>query len=285
MKELSIIIVNYNVKDFLEDCIKSCLLATKNIDAEVIVVDNNSQDGSKEFITNHFSQILWIQNSENLGFSKANNIGVNHSSGKYIVLLNPDTQVDTDIFEKIIPFAENIKNFGALGVRIADFNNCYRPESKRNIPNLKNTFTKLFTQLFFLKSRLNFSGLYNTDLGEYEIGKVEILTGCFFFTKRKTYNEVGGLDESYFMYGEDIDLSYSILMLGYDNYYYGQSTLLHYKGAATHKDKISYKRFYNAMEIFVKKYHRKPYLFYILLLFGVKIRYYLALVLFRFEKN
>lgn len=284
LKQLSIIIVNYNVKDLLKNCIQSCLHAIKTIDAEIIIVDNNSNDGSKEFITRVFPQVKWIQNSANLGFSKANNIGVSYSKGNYLLILNPDTIVKPDVFEKIIPFAEHAKKFGALGVRITDENNHYRPESKRNYPNPKNTFDKLFSQLFFSKSKKS-KGYYNTELGEYDIGKVEILTGCFFFTTKKIYTEVGGFDEAYFMYGEDIDLSYTILKAGYQNYYYGKTSIIHYKGAATKIDKSYYKNFYNAMEIFVRKYFKKPFVMYIFLLFGLKIRYYLALLIFSMQRK
>jgi N-acetylglucosaminyl-diphospho-decaprenol L-rhamnosyltransferase len=285
MKQLSIIVVNYKVKDLLKDCIQSCLYAIKNINAEIIVVDNNSHDGSKELISKLYPQVKWIQNKTNFGFSKANNIGVTHSSGEYILILNPDTIVPPDIFEKIIPFAQSAKDFGALGVRIVDIDDKYRPESKRNLPNPKNTFNKLFSQLSFFKKNRQISEYYNTILGEFEIGKVEVLTGCFFFTTKKIYTEVGGFDESYFMYGEDIDLSYTILKYGYQNYYYGKISIIHYKGAATSKDKFYFKNFFNAMEIFVKKYFKKPYAVYIFLLLGLKIRYYLALFIFVIQRN
>ncbi|MCO6564250.1 MAG: glycosyltransferase family 2 protein [Apibacter sp.] len=284
MKQLSIIVVNYRVKKFLKDCIQSCLYAIKNIDAEIIVVDNNSLDGSQELISELFPQVKWIQNTTNLGFSKANNIGVMQSSGKYTLILNPDTIIPPDIFEKIIPFAQSAKNFGALGVRIVDIDNNYRPESKRNLPNPKNAFNKLFSQIVSLKKNRQLSGYYNTILGEFEIGKVEVLTGCFLLTTKKIYTEVGGFDESYFMYGEDIDLSYTILKSGYKNYYYGKTSIIHYKGAATNKDKLYYKNFFNAMEIFVRKYFKKPYIIYIFLLLGLKTRYYLALFIYTIQK-
>jgi GT2 family glycosyltransferase len=281
---LSIVIVNYNVKKFLKNCIQSCLDATQNLDAEIIVVDNNSTDNSREYITRLFPQVIWLQNAENAGFSRANNTGVQKASGKYVLVLNPDTIVPPDIFDKIIPFAESKKDLGALGVRIVDADNKYRPESKRNIPNPKNTFNKLFTHLNVMGNSRETRGYYN-DMGEYEIGTIEILTGCFFFTTRKLYNETGGFDEAYFMYGEDIDLSYVILKSGYQNYYFGESTIVHYKGESTVKDKTYYRRFFNAMNIFVKKYYKKPFLLYILLRIGLKVRYYLALLIDCFHKK
>ncbi len=283
MKQLSIIIVNYNVKEFLKNCIQSCLDAVHNFETEIIVVDNHSTDGSKEYITSFFPGITWIQNTENLGFSKANNIGARNASGKYILILNPDTLLPQDIFDKIISFAEDKKDFGALGVRIVDNQGCYRPESKRNTPNPKNTFTKLFSYLFFQRKN-KAGGYYNEVLGEFEIGKVEILTGSFFFTTKKVYEEAGGFDEVYFMYGEDIDLSYTIRNLGYQNYYFGQTSIVHYKGESTIQDKIYYRRFFQAMSIFIKKYYRKPYWKYLILLLGLKVRYYLALLIYKFDK-
>ncbi|MDR1876243.1 MAG: glycosyltransferase family 2 protein [Flavobacteriaceae bacterium] len=284
MKQLSIIIVNYNVKHFLENCIRSCLNAIRNFDAEIIVVDNNSVDGSKEYITSLFPQVIWIQNSENTGFSKANNTGVKQASGKYILILNPDTIIPEDIFDKIIPFAESKNDMGALGVRIADVDNNYRPESKRNIPNPGNTFNKFFYK-FKMGKKEEIKGYYNDTVGEFEVGKVEILTGCFFFITKKIYEEVGGFDEAYFMYGEDIDLSYTILNLGYQNYYFGQSTIIHYKGESTIKDKVHYQRFFGAMEIFINKHYKKRFFTYIILLIGLKIRYYMALFIDRFQKD
>ncbi|MDR2122245.1 MAG: glycosyltransferase family 2 protein [Flavobacteriaceae bacterium] len=285
MKQLSIVVVNYNSKEFLENCIQSCLKAIRNLDAEIIVVDNNSTDGSKEYITTIFPRIIWIQNSKNEGFSKANNQGVESSEGRYVLILNPDTQLPEDIFEKIIPFAESKEDLGALGVRIVDSENRYRSESKRNIPGPKNTFRKLFIELGIRRKREGIKGYYEESLGEFEVGEVEILTGCFFFTRREVYKGVGGFDESYFMYGEDIDLSYTLLKSGYRNYYFGQSTILHYKGGSTVKDKIYYQRFFTAMEIFIKKHYRRPFYTYITLLTGLKIRYYLALCIAWFQKK
>ncbi len=283
MKQLSIIVVNYNVKEFLKNCIQSCLNAIQHFDAEIIVIDNNSVDESKEYIVPIFHQVKWIQNTENLGFSRANNIAAQQASGKYLLFLNPDTLLPPDLFDKIIPFAESKPDFGALGVRITDADGNYRLESKRNIPNPKNTFNKLFSNLKLFKKEVK--GYYDDTLGEFEIGKIEILTGSFFFTTKKVFQQAGGFDETYFMYGEDIDLSYTILNLGYQNYYFGQSSIIHYKGESTVKNKIHYQRFFGAMKIFVKKYYRKPFITYIFLLFGLKVRYQLALLIYKFEKK
>ncbi|WP_128331326.1 glycosyltransferase family 2 protein [Apibacter sp. HY039] len=285
MIQLSVIIVNYNSKFYLKSCLESVNDASRNLNVEIIVIDNDSSDGSYEFIISDFPQITWIQNSENLGFSKANNIAFQKSSGKYILFVNPDVIVSQTALEELYVFSENQQNLGAIGVRMTDEHGNYRLESKRNIPNPSNTFSKLFSYLKFFSKNIQSKGYYNVSISEYEIGKIEILTGAFFWVSGKVYEEAGGFDESYFMYGEDIDLSYTILRLGYQNYYYGKSTVVHYKGKSTVKNKQYYQRFFGAMKIFIKKYYSRPYYLYILLLTGLNVRYYLALTLDKLKKK
>ena len=247
MIKLSIIIVNYNVRYFLEQCLLSVKDACFDFSSEVIVVDNNSIDGSCEMIKDKFPQVKLISNQENVGFGKANNIGVSKAKGEYILFLNPDTYIAEDTLKKSIDFAERQNNFGALGVKMIDGTGSYLPESKRNIPTIKIASKKIMG---------NSKNYYANQINENNTGPVEILTGAFMLIKQKVYIEVGGFDSDYFMYGEDIDLSYKLLNKNYQNYYLGSSTIIHFKGESTTKN-ISYlKNFYGAMQIFYNKYFK-----------------------------
>ena len=253
MAILSIIIVNYNVKYFLKQCLQSVFDACENISAEVIVVDNNSQDLSCEMVEKFFPKVKLIANKKNTGFSTANNQGVAIAKGKYVLILNPDTVVAEDTFEKILAFAITKNNLGALGVKLIDGTGRFLPESKRGIPTPKTSINKIIG--------ITNKKYYANHLQENENGKIEILVGAFMFMKRSIYNEVNGFDEDYFMYGEDIDLSYKILKKGYKNYYLSDTKIIHYKGESTKKDIKYLNNFYGAMNIFYKK-HFKINIFY-----------------------
>ncbi len=259
--KLSIIIVSYNVSNFLEQCLLSVQEACKNIVAEIIVVDNNSTDGTYEMISKKFTDIKWISNKNNLGFSKANNQGVDKANGEYILILNPDTIVSEDTFDKILHFAEIQKNLGAIGVKLIDGTGNFLPESKRNVPTIRIANQKI---------RGNSKNYYANYLPLNKNAEVEILTGAFMLLKRKVYQSIGGFDEDYFMYGEDIDLSYKLLNKGYQNYYFGSTTIIHYKGESTVKD-ISYlKHFYGAMRIFYKKHFKVNPFYNLMMYMGIK---------------
>ncbi len=245
--KLSIVILNYNVRYFLELCLKSIELAIKNIDTEVIVVDNNSSDESCTMVKQLFPWVTLIENKTNFGFSKGNNIGVSHTKGEYLCILNPDTVVAEDTFVKILEFAVSKDNLGCIGCQFIDGSGKFLPESKRCVPTPKVALQKLFGIP---------KNYYNNQLDEDAIGKTSVLTGAFMFLKRQIYIEANGFDEAYFMYGEDIDLSYSVLKLGYQNYYYGNTTIIHFKGESTLKDAVYAKRFYGAMVIFYKKHFK-----------------------------
>jgi len=236
------------VQYFLEQCLQSVRVATKNINVEIIVVDNNSTDDSQTMIQQKFPGVKVILNNENMGFSKANNQGVSNANGEYILILNPDTVLAEDTVELVLKFAEAKNKLGVVGVQFIDGTGKLLPECKRNIPTLKIASEKLFGKS---------ANYYANQIEENEIAKVEILTGAFMLIKQSVLNEVGGFDEDYFMFGEDIDLSYKILNAGYQNYYFGESTILHYKGESTVKD-ISYLRnFYGAMQLFYKKHFKE----------------------------
>ena len=253
--DLSIVIVNYNVKHFLQQCLTSVYNALKKVDAEVWVVDNNSVDGSVQMVIENFPQVKLIANKDNVGFSKANNQAIKLSSSKYVLLLNPDTIVEESTFEKIVDFMNAHPNAGGLGVNMIDGKGKFLPESKRGIPTPNVAFYKMFGLTSIFSKSKKFAKYYMGHLDKTENNKVEILSGAFMLLRMNVLDEIGLLDETFFMYGEDIDLSYRILKAGYDNYYYADTTIVHYKGESTKKGSLNYVFvFYNAMIIFAKKH-------------------------------
>lgn len=278
--KISVIIVSYNARYHLEQCLYSVEKALENTDGEIIVVDNDSPERPIDFIRNKFPNVHFIESKENLGFAKGNNLGVEKAQGEYVLILNPDTLIPENLFTEILPFADSHPEMGALGVRLIDANGKFHPESKRNIPSFKNTFGKLFGTLI---NKKNSKGYYKTEVGEFEIAPAEILVGAFMLMKTKIYKEVGGFDPRYFMYGEDIDLSYTLVLNGFTNYYYGKISTIHYKGESTRKDKKYLKTFFGAMELFIKKYYRKNLIEYILYSSGLKLRYAYANSIGRFK--
>lgn len=266
--KLSVIIVHYQVKDLLRNCILSIKKYFQGFDYEIIVVDNNSPNSGWKSLIQEFPDVNFITLDHNLGFSKANNIGVKQAKGEYVYILNPDTEIEGDYFKEILDFADCQENFGALGLRMHNAEGRFLPESKRSVPALVNSFEKLFTKL-----NDNSKTYYRNDIGEYDIAEVEVMTGANLLMKKAVYEEVDGFDERYFMYGEDIDLCYTILRKGYRNFYYGKYSILHYKGESTVKDQIYLDRFYGAMEIFIDKYYmkQKPFQYYLMKI-GLKIK-------------
>ncbi len=255
MLELSIIIVNYNVKHFLEQCLHSVYKALGNLSAEVFVVDNNSVDGSTDLIRSRFPQVKLIANSKNTGFSAANNQAIKLATGKYILLLNPDTVVQEDTFEKTIGFMNNHPDAGGLGIRMLDGKGRFLPESKRGLPTPAVAFYKIFgLSKLFPKSK-RFGQYHLTYLDKNQNHQVDILSGAFMLMRKVALDKCGLLDETFFMYGEDIDLSYRITLAGYKNYYYAESSIIHYKGESTKKSSVNYVVvFYKAMAIFARKH-------------------------------
>ncbi len=255
--KLSVIIVNYNVRHFLEQAVSSALRALKNIQGEVIVVDNASVDDSVQMIRNNFPQVKVICQLENVGFAKANNLGLRLAAGEYILYLNPDTIVEEMCFEKCISRMDSHPEIGALGVPMLDGSGNYLPESKRGFPNLWNSFCKMAGLGRLFPSSRWFNGYYLGHLSYKESHYVDVLSGAFFFTRRALMEKIGGFDESYFMYGEDIDLSYRIQKQGYKNFYFTDTRIIHFKGESTSKGSLNYvKHFYQAMIIFARKHLR-----------------------------
>lgn len=272
--QLSIIIVNFNVRYFLEQCLLSISKSRQDIDLEIIVVDNNSSDDSKEMVRSRFPGVHLIENSDNKGFSAANNQAIQLASGKYVLLLNPDTILSEDTLARCYQFMESHEDAGAVCVRMIDGSGRYLPESKRGKPTLAASFFKM-TGLYRLAPRSQFfNGYYAGHLDPDKMAAIEVMTGAFMFIRKDVIDRIGLLDDTFFMYGEDIDYSYRILEAGYKNYYLPSTTIIHFKGESTKKSTLNYtKIFYNAMIIFVRKHYKgKNYLFVLLLQLAVILK-------------
>ena len=264
--QLSIVILNYNVRYFLELCLQSVQKAIEGLNAEIIVIDNNSPDDSCAMVKQQFPKVILIENKENVGFSKANNQAVEVAKGEYVCILNPDTVVTENTFINCLKKAESLQNLGLLGIHLIDGKGRFLSESKRNLPTPKVSLFKILGQQF---SKI---APYYVDsvLPEGE-GNISILVGAFMFCKKTVYQQVSGFDEDYFMYGEDIDLSYKILKAGYKNYYFGSEKIIHFKGESTLKDSTYRKRFYGAMKLFYKKHFNASFFINTIIYTGIKL--------------
>lgn len=255
MVHLTVIIVNYNVHYFLEQALQSVIRASQNLTVETIVVDNASSDQSVQMVADKFPLVHCIANPKNVGFSTANNQGIKMAKGKYILLLNPDTVVQEDTFDKCFAAMEKDPKIGGLGVKMIDGKGNFLPESKRGLPTPSVAFYKVFgLSSLFPKSKV-FGKYHLGYLNENENHEIEVLAGAFLMMPTQLAQSLGGLDETFFMYGEDIDLSYRITLAGYKNYYLAETEIIHYKGESTKKGSLNYVRvFYEAMLIFAKKH-------------------------------
>jgi GT2 family glycosyltransferase len=254
---VSVIIVSYNVSQLLNVCVRSVLRASDKLNTEIIVVDNNSSDSSVEMLRKDFPPVNVIANTVNKGFAAACNQGIDVASGKYILLLNPDTVIGEDSLEKTFGYMEAHPGSGALGVRMINGSGRFLPESKRSYPSPMAAFMRLSGLSFLFPRSPLFNKYYLGGLDEHKVASVEILSGAFMLIRKDALEKAGLPDESYFMYGEDIDLSYRILKAGYNNCYFPEITILHYKGESTGKGNPKYLfYFYRAMLIFLRK-HRK----------------------------
>lgn len=282
MVKLSVVIVNYNVKYFLEQALLSVIKAERHLrethpdwETETWVVDNNSVDGSVEMVRNRFPEVKLIANTKNIGFSVANNQAIKESKGEYVLLLNPDTVVQEDTFLKTIEFMDAHPNGGGLGVKMLDGKGEFLPESKRGFPSPAVAFFKIFgLSKLFPKSKI-FGRYHLGFLDDNETHEVDVLAGAFMLLRRSVLDKIGLLDETFFMYGEDIDLSYRIVKAGYKNYYFPHTRIIHYKGESTKKSSVNYVFvFYKAMVIFAKKHFSRQhaFLFSTLLYFAIYLR-------------
>ena len=240
----------------MEQCLCSLQRAIKNFEAEVIVIDNCSADGSMEYLKPRFNWVQFIQNEKNAGFAKANNKALAMCNGRYILFLNPDTLLAEHTLEACMEIFSKNQQCGAIGLRMLDGNGHFLAESKRSIPAAGNTFYKLagFAAAFPHSKIFNNYALGN--LSPEKMYPVPVLSGAYMMVQKKLLDETGGFDETYFMYGEDIDLSYRLLQTGYENIYAGHIPMIHFKGESTNKNQADYaRRFYGAMDIFVSKHY------------------------------
>ncbi len=279
--KLSVIIVNYNVKHFLEQCLYSVRKAAKNLPVEVWVVDNNSVDGSIEMLKEKFPEVKLIENKKNAGFSVANNQAIKQSAGEYVLLLNPDTIVEEETFSRTIIFMDEHPDAGALGVKMIDGTGHFLPESKRALPTPEVAFYKIFGLAFLFPKSKKFGKYHLTYLSQDEVNKVDVLSGAFMLIRKAALDKGGLLDETFFMYGEDIDISYRITQAGYNNYYFPLTRIIHYKGESTKKSSVNYVIvFYNAMRIFAQKHfaHKNARLFSFLVNMAIFFRASIAIL-------
>ena len=249
--DLSVIIVSYNVEHFLYLCLESVYAATKNIQAEVIVIDNASTDKSVDMVQKQFPSTRVISNVDNLGFGKANNQAAKLAKGRFLCILNPDTVVSQNTFEQFITLHESNPNLGISGPQLTDGTGQFLLESKRGLPSIRAVLTKSLG-LFKLSPSL-FGQYYNLRLPQNESGKTDVLVGAFMFMRKHLYEQLDGFDENFFMYGEDIDISFRSLKLGMTNFYLSNTNVIHFKGESTPKNKAYEKRFFNAMSYYYKK--------------------------------
>lgn len=279
--KLSVIIVNYNVQYFLEQCLHSVFIAAKHVETEVFVVDNNSVDGSTAMVKDKFPQVKLIESKINTGFSKGNNIAIKESCGEYVLLLNPDTLVEEDTFKKVVDFMDSNPSGGGLGVKMVDGKGVFLPESKRSLPTPLVAFYKIFGLSNLFPKSKRFGRYHLGHLSNDENHEVEILAGAFMMLRKSVLNEIGLLDEGFFMYGEDVDLSYRIIKAGYKNYYFSDTRIIHYKGESTKKSSVNYVFiFYNAMIIFAKKHfsNKNAAIFSFLIKIAIYLRASMAII-------
>jgi GT2 family glycosyltransferase len=279
--KLSVVIVNYNVEHFLDQCLDSVRRASKNCSLEVLIVDNNSVDGSLAMLAEKYPEYPVIANKENVGFSIANNQAMRIAQGEYVLLLNPDTVVAEDSFSKVIEFMDEHPNAGGLGVHMIDGKGNFLPESKRGLPKPMVAFYKIFGLSKLFPNSKRFGQYHLGHIKEDEIAKIDVLCGAFMLMRKTALDKVGLLDEDYFMYGEDIDLSYRIQKGGFDNYYFPDTSIIHYKGESTKKSSVNYVFvFYKAMVIFARKHFagKQAGLFSFLINSAIYLRAFLAVV-------
>ncbi|MDO4995165.1 MAG: glycosyltransferase family 2 protein [Bacteroidales bacterium] len=254
MLQLSVVIVNYNVKYYVHQCLCSVEKAAQGIDHEIFLVDNHSTDGSDTYLPPLHPRVRFIWNQENVGFARANNQALLQASGRYVLLLNPDTLITEHTLTDLIALMDARPDAGAIGVKMLDPDGRFAPESRRGIPTPFTAFCKMTGLCCLLPKSRTFGRYYMQYLDASHVNEIEVISGACFFTRRSTLNQSGYLDEDFFMYGEDIDLSYRILQTGLKNLYL-PTPILHYKGESTHESTYHYVRiFYQAMLIFFRKH-------------------------------
>lgn len=254
---ISVIIVNYNVKYFLEQSLVAVREALRHEQGEIIVFDNASSDGSKEYLELKFPDVTFIWNDENLGFGRANNRAFAYAKGDIMLFLNPDTLIGEWCLHKAASFLRTNAAIGALGIRMVNGKGQYLKESKRAYPTIMASFYKLFGLSSLFPHSSVFARYYLGHLDNDQTQEIDVIAGAFMMVKREALEKTGGFDEDFFMYGEDIDLSYRIQQAGFKNYYFAEDTIIHFKGESTRRGSLNYIRlFYSAMIIFVRKHYK-----------------------------
>jgi GT2 family glycosyltransferase len=284
--QLSVIIVNYNVKYFLEQCLYSLKAATTNIKTAVWVIDNNSTDGSKEYLTPLFPWVNFIWNKQNVGFGRANNIGIKNAEGDFVLLLNPDTLLQEDSITALIKILIQDGCIGAAGICMLDGKGSILPESKRGFPTPWASFYKLSGIINFFPRSKKFAHYYLGHLAYNKNQEVDVLSGACMLIKKQVLDVTGGFDEDFFMYAEDVDLSYRIQQAGFKNYYVAGSRIIHFKGESTTRNIQYTKAFYMAMLIFVKKHYKhSAFIWQLLLKAAIAVRGLLASLKYFYGAN
>ena len=257
--ELSVVIVSYNVRHYLVQCLESLVRALEGIDGEVWVVDNASTDGSVAAVRHHFPDVEVIENRVNVGFSRANNQAICRAHGDFILLLNPDTIVSRESLGDALALMRREGRAGALGARMFNRDGSFALESRRGLPTPMTAFYKMCGLCRLFPRSKRFGKYYMQYLDPREASKIEVVSGAFMLLRKTMLDEVGLLDEDYFMYGEDVDLSYRSMKGGWENWYV-PTTVMHYKGESSRTNSAGYVfNFYNAMLIFINKHFRRSY--------------------------
>jgi len=268
--DLSVIIVSFNVREYLVQAVASVIEATASADCEIIVVDNCSSDGSPETIGLQFRNVRVIRNEKNFGFAAACNTGINASSGRFILILNPDTIVQPDAVTAALCFMKQHPEAGAAGARMVDANGTFLPESKRGFPSLRASLFRVTGMHRIFPRSSFFNAYYLGHRPDNLTCRADILTGAFMMIRREALEKAGLFDTSFFMYGEDIDLSWRLVKAGYTNYFVAESRITHFKGKSAEEDDISrIRNFYGAMIIFARKHLGKSW--YLPLTAGIKM--------------
>lgn len=279
--KLSIIIVNWNTKDLLRNALESLYKETNNFDYEVIIIDNNSFDGSVEMVKEVFPDVLLIQNKENLGFSKANNQGLKKAKGDYLMLLNSDVIVLDQAINKLVDYLDKHPDICMVGPKLLNKDMTFQHACRRGLPDPLNSLFYL-TGLHKIFKNAKTDSYKKFNMNENESGQTEALSGAAMMFKRKVYEKIGGLDEDFFMYGEDLDFCKRVLDIGWRTFYVSDAEIIHLYGSSSAKRKMkSLINFYNAMWIYYKKhfYSKNNIVFNIVIWTGIKIRLFIALLM------
>jgi GT2 family glycosyltransferase len=283
--DISIVIVNYNVKDYLYKCLNSIIASTGNLKVQTIVVDNNSQDGSVEFLSKKFNFVDFIPLNDNIGFGRANNIGIEKAFGKYLLILNPDTILQDDTLNIMYGFMENNPQTAISTCKVLNSDGSFQSACRRGFPSPFTSFCKLFgLQSLFPKSKT--FGKYNmTYLPIDQTYNIDAVIGAFMFCRTDIIKQIGGFDKDFFMYGEDLDLCYRVNKAGYFITYYPATSIIHFKGESSKRSDLNLiKIFYSAMEIYVKKHYSSSSIFVIILRIGILLRTFLTYI-FKYKRD